>query len=188
MNLLAIDFETANGSSASACSIGCALWVEGEIIDNREILIRPHQSVGFFQYGNMKIHHITPTMVKNCPEWPDVFCDIAGLFENSLVVAHNALFDIGVLRSLNQLYGIEMNDFPYIDTVTVSRIIHPFLPNHKLNTVCEYLNFDFSHHQANSDALGCIAIMEDAMNLMETYDVEELIDRLKKKKKWYSGS
>ena len=134
------------------------------------------------------IHHISPDMVKDAPTWPDVFTDIAGKFSNCLVVAHNALFDIGVLRSLNKLYNIDMDDFPYVDTVTVSRVIHPFLPNHRLNTVCEYLNFDFSHHRANSDALGCIAIMEDAMNLMETYDVEELIDRLCLKEKWYSGN
>ena len=185
MRVLAIDFETANGSSASACSIGYCLWNDGEILENREILIKPHPSVGFFNYGNIRIHHITPDMVADAPSWPQVFEEIHELFDDSVVAAHNTMFDISVLKSLNSLYNIDMMNFPYIATVKISRVLHPFLPNHKLNTVCEYLNLEFNHHQANSDALGCIAIIEDAMNCMETFDVETLIDRMNLKINWY---
>ena len=69
MRVLAIDFETANGNSASACAIGYALMDNGEIIRSDEILIKPHPSVGYFNYGNVKIHGLTPDMVRFADEF-----------------------------------------------------------------------------------------------------------------------
>ena len=149
MRVLAIDFETANGNSASACAIGYALMDNGEIIRSDEILIKPHPSVGYFNYGNVKIHGLTPDMVRFADDWPMVYWQIKDCFRDSVVVAHNAMFDIAVLRSINDLYHIRMPDFTYVDTV--------------------------SHH-AGSDALGCIAIILDAMEIYDTYEINELLD------------
>ena len=178
MRILAIDFETANSHPASACSIGYCLWDEGEVVDSQEILIRPHPLHGTFQYWNIRIHGITPDMVEFSEEWPMVFLQIKDLFKDSIVVAHNAPFDIGVLRALNQLYRIDMDDFVYLDTVTISRLINPGLVNHRLNTVCEYLNVDLNHHHAQSDSFGCMAIMEEAMEQFGEYDVETLMEKM----------
>ncbi len=176
MRILAIDFETANGNMASACSIGYCLWSEGEVIDSQEILIKPHRSCNYFQYFNVQIHGITPDMVAFSDEWPFVFWQIKDHFRDSVVVAHNAPFDIGVLHALNDLYKIDMDDFVYLDTVQISRILNPGLINHKLNTVCDYLNVDLNHHHAQSDAFGCLAIMEEAMEQFGEYDIEKLMD------------
>lgn len=178
MRILAIDFETANQASESACSIGYCLWDNGEIIRSDEILIRPHRRFSYFNYFNIQIHGITPEMVKDADDWPAVYGQIAHMFIDSVVIAHNARFDIAVLRAINRLYGIEMNDFIFLDTVTISRIMHPFLPNHKLNTVCDYLNVDLNHHHAGSDALGCLAIMMDTMDAYGEYDVENIMELL----------
>ncbi len=176
MKVLAIDFETANSSPASACSIGLALFEDGELTVSREILIKPYPRFSSFNYFNMQIHHITPEMVADAESWPYVFNDIYRYFLDSVVIAHNAAFDMTVLRSMNTVYGIEMEDFPYLDTVALSRRIYPFLANHKLNTVAEYLNLDFNHHQAGSDALACLAIVESAMDVYGVYEIEELAE------------
>lgn len=183
MRVLAIDFETANSSPASACSIGFCLWEEGEVKDSREILIKPHYSVGYFAWQNIRIHGIHPEDVEFAEEWPYVFWQIRDLFTDSVVIAHNALFDIGVLKALNQLYGIDMDDFVYLDTVKISRMINPGLENHRLNTVCDYLEVGLNHHQAQSDAFGCLAILEEAMEVFGEYDVEALMDAM-----YYHGS
>ena len=178
MRVLAIDFETANAAPESACSIGYCLMDSGEILENDEILIKPHPRYGFFSYHNIEIHHITPKMVQNCESWPYVFCDITRLFDDSVVLAHNAGFDITVLRSLNRLYDIDMPDFLYLDTVGISRCLFPQLPNHKLNTVCDYLGLEFEHHRAKDDSMGCIAIIERAMEIYEEYDIEKLMKNM----------
>ena len=185
MRVLAIDFETANGNSASACAIGYALMDNGEIIRSDEILIKPHPSVGYFNYGNVKIHGLTPDMVRFADDWPMVYWQIKDCFRDSVVVAHNAMFDIAVLRSINELYHIKMPDFTYVDTVSISRVIHPQLINHKLNTVCEYLGYELDHHHAGSDALGCIAIILDAMEIYDTYEINELFDVMYMKQHHY---
>jgi len=175
MKVAAIDFETANGASQSACSIGCCIMEQGEITWQNEILIRPHPRYGRFDAFNITIHHITPDMVADQPEWPAVYPQVKTCFEDAVVVAHNAAFDMRVLKSLDELYGIGMADFMYLDTVQIARFLYPFLANAKLDTVCSYLNMDLQHHQAGSDALGCLQIINDLMGKYQTYDIQSLI-------------
>ena len=178
MRILAIDFETANSSPCSACSIGYCLWDSGEITDKAEILIRPHRLFGHFDWRNVRIHGIKQNQVRDAEEWPAVYERIKDCFRDSLVVAHNAVFDMGVLSSISTLYDVETIPFDYFDSVLLSRVIHPDLVNHKLNTVCDYLNVDLNHHHAGSDALGCLAIVMDAMDMTGIYDPEELVKAL----------
>ena len=70
-------------------------------------------------------------------------------------------------------------ELPYIDTVTVSRKVYPELYNHKLNTVCEYLSIDLSHHNGKSDAMGCLMILLKAMSAYDIYEPEEFIKRIR---------
>ncbi len=178
MRILAIDFETANSSACSACSIGYCLWDNGEIVEKNEILIKPHRLFGYFDWRNIRIHGIKQSMVKDADEWPAVYESIRHCFTDSLVVAHNAVFDMGVLASICTLYDINAEPFEYFDSVLLSRVIHPDLVNHKLNTVCEYLNVDLNHHHAGSDALGCLAIVMDAMDMTGIYDPQKLVQAL----------
>ncbi|MBQ3376379.1 MAG: hypothetical protein IJG49_08205 [Erysipelotrichaceae bacterium] len=177
MRILAIDFETANNSFCSACSIGYCLWDQGEIIRKGEILIKPHPRYGYFSAHNTAIHGLHKSDCDCAESWPYVFSDIYPLFDDSIIAAHNAMFDLKVLKSINELYGIEMDDFPYLDTVYLSRKMFPRLPNHRLNTVCEYLGFRFNHHQAGQDAFGCMAIIEAVMEMLDEYDIEKLLQK-----------
>ena len=186
MKVLAIDFETANGSFCSACSIGYCVMDNGEIIEKNEILIRPHPRYGYFSPDNTRIHGLKKEDCAGADSWPYVFNEIYHLFQDSVVVAHNAAFDLKVLKSINTLYGIDMEDFPYLDTVYLSRKMFPQLPNHRLNTVCEYLGFQFNHHQAGQDAFGCMAIIEAGMEMLNEYDIEQIVKRTGSRLKMFS--
>jgi len=93
-------------------------------------------------------------------------------------MAHNAMFDMTVLRSLFKLYNIDVPTLKYIDSLEIARKVYPFLRNHKLNTVCEHLEIDLNHHEALSDAKGSCLIALNTMALIQDFDVETLIDRL----------
>jgi len=178
MRLTAIDFETANNASQSACSIGIVVFEDGMLIYEECFLIKPQRYYSQFSPFNITIHHITPEMVRYAPEFDQVFPKLLPWLDNAVVVAHNAPFDIAVLRSLIQLYGLETPIVPYIDSVEVARKCYPRLDNHKLNTVCSALEIELDHHDALSDARGSALIIMNALAVMDEYDPQVLMNCL----------
>lgn len=73
LSFTAIDFETANSSRASACSVGLAKVQDGQIVDTWSHLIAPPEGHDVFHDMNIAIHGITPEMVASAPRWQDVF-------------------------------------------------------------------------------------------------------------------
>ena len=176
MKIVAIDFETANSSMASACSLGIAVYQDGELLDHFEWYIKPHPR--YFYFTNTYIHGITAEDVINEKEFVFYYDQLAEIFRDSLLVAHNALFDITVLNSVCDLYGLNHFPNPYLDTVYISRRIYPELFDHKLNTVSAYLEIDLSHHNAASDSFACLMILLKAMQACGCYEVEDFMEYL----------
>lgn len=181
MKIVAIDFETANASMASACSLGISSCENGVIGENKELYFKPHPKYNFFT--NTMIHGITAEMVKDEKAFSHYYEDIKRELENNIVVAHNTGFDVTVLNRECDLYGLEHINFKYIDTVEISRLVYPELYNHKLNTIAEYLNIDLNHHNASSDAYCCLIILLKCMEAYNIYDIEEFIKKTRIKAK-----
>ena len=177
MRIIALDFETANYNMASACSLGVAIYDEGEIVDNFEWYIKPHHRYNFFT--NTSIHGITAEDVENENEFVFYYEELATLLKDNVIVAHNASFDIGVLNAVCDVYNLDHLKNRYIDTVALSRRVYPELYNHKLNTVCEYLDIDLSHHNGKSDANGCLMILLKAMEKYDIYDLDEFLEKIR---------
>jgi DNA polymerase-3 subunit epsilon len=178
MRLSVIDFETANRFSESACSIGIVVFEDGELIHEAVYLIKPHHRYRFFDPFNISIHHITPHMVEHAPEFDEVVQFIIPWMDNAVLAAHNAPFDVGVLRSLIRLYDLDFPRVDVLDTVEVARKCYPRLDNHKLHTVCSALEIPLDHHEALSDAKGAALLVLNAMALCETFDPIEFASTL----------
>lgn len=161
-SILAIDVETANRDRRSICSVGWSLLVNGELSETNQILVNPEED---FDQGNIRVHGIRPSDVWDAPALPEVLESLYPLLnEVDLVMAHNAAFDMGALRKAIIKY--DLYEFPTIEygcTVKLSRKLYPRLPNHKLNTMAEYLNVPFIHHDAAEDARICALLMQDMM-------------------------
>lgn len=181
MRIVAIDFETANKHLCSACSIGISIYEDGEIISNNEFLIKPHHK--YFYFTNSNIHLITKEDVENEKEFIEYYDILKELFKDAIIIAHNANFDISVLNASCDLYDLEHFNNEYLDTVTLARRVYPELYNHRLNTVCEYLNIDLKHHNAKSDSMGCLLILLKSMEAYHTYEVDNLLNKLNLKLK-----
>lgn len=169
MKLVALDFETANANIASACSLGITIYIDGEIVDNYEWLIKPHNSC--FYFTNTYIHGIDKDDVINEKEFYEYYEKLSEILNGGIIVAHNACFDMNVLNSVCDLYGLDHFKNEYIDTVMVSRRVHPELYNHKLDTVAKYLNIELNHHNACSDSLACLCILLKAMQEKKIEDI-----------------
>ncbi|KRM88379.1 3'-5' exonuclease [Lacticaseibacillus thailandensis] len=158
MNFIAMDYETASGKRASACSVAIVVVRNDKVVDSFYNLINPETPFSPF---NIRIHHITPDMVANAPTFPELWPHIAPLFTRTqLVAAHNAQFDVSVLRKSLERYGLPTPQYQYIDTVATSRSFLPSLANHKLDTVSDALGITLNnHHNALADSYACARIL-----------------------------
>ncbi|ALJ36217.1 exonuclease [Azospirillum brasilense] len=153
MQAVAIDFETANESRTSACSIGVA-WIEdGRVVETEEHLIRPREMR--FNPFNTAVHGLRAEDVAGAPEFPEVWHRFARRLEGRLVLAHNASFDISVLRHTLDDYGLAWPACSYLCTVVLARKAWPQLAAHKLNYLADHLGIALDHHRAGSDAEAC---------------------------------
>lgn len=176
MNFVAIDFETANEKRNSACSVAVVEVKEGKLYDSFYALIRPPELR--FAYRNIEVHGITAQDVRNQPEFPFVWQKLAAYLENKIVIAHNASFDMSVLKNCLQTYSIPMPNFQHCCTVRIARKVWPDLENHKLNTLGNYFHIDFNHHNALDDARTCAAVALLAGKACKTPSFAEMVAKL----------
>ena len=181
MRLCVLDFETANGHPASACSLGLLVLEEGMVIQEWSSLLQPHPAYDRFDPMNVLIHGIKPEDVKDAPDFSSVYPELLAMMEGSILMAHNALFDMSVLKALLHAYGLKTPALQYIDSLEVARKMYPYLRNHKLNTVCEHLAIQLNHHDALSDAKGSALIAMNAMVEMNEFDVQRWMHQLRLK-------
>ncbi len=152
MKITCIDFETANSSRGSACSVGIAIILDGEIIETDEYLIKPHRSCAYFDPFNISIHGIRSQDVAASPDFKSLSSWLIEHLKADLVVAHNAAFDMSVLRAVCDLYHMPYPEFDYFCTYKAASRLWRHLHNHKLNTLCDYIGHEFKHHNAQADA------------------------------------
>lgn len=169
MNFVAIDFETATSLRTSACSIGICEVSGGRITARRSMLIRP-EPFEFNDY-NIKIHGITPAMVREAPRFCDCWQQIRPYIDGRLVIAHNASFDINVLCKTLDLFGLEYPTADYLCTVKLSQKAYPELESHKLNVLADAFDIRFSHHDACDDAYVCALVL---LHIMHDYRIDSL--------------
>lgn len=173
MKIVAIDFETANRYPASICAIGIATMEDGAVEETFYSLVKPNQEVSFFSRGNIMVHGIRPEDVEDAPTFKEIFLRIEPLFKDAIIVAHNANFDITCLKEACALADLTCPSFSYVDTVRLSRKAFPSLEHHRLNDVCQYCGIELNHHNALSDAYGCLLVVAQIMNLANVFDLKE---------------
>ncbi len=177
MNFAAIDFETANHSLDSVCALGLVIVEGGQIVQTVSRLVRPREL--YFDAFNVMIHGITEEVVKYAPEFNDIWPEIADLLEGRIILAHNASFDMNVLREVLHQYQIECPPYKNACTVKIARKTWPDLRNHRLNTVAHHLGINFKHHDALEDALACAQIAIKACELHQAGTIEDLYGKLR---------
>ena len=171
MRFTAIDFETANGGRASACSVGLAIVENGQIVRRWSHLIRPDPL--FFDPMNVSIHGIAPRDVRNAPSfaelWPTLLSHVSGP-----LVAHNAAFDMGVLRAALDDADLAYPDCDYVCSRVVAAIAWPERTSHALAPLADFLGISFAHHDAEEDATACALVALHACKRLNSPAIHDL--------------
>ena len=156
---LVFDVETPNARNDRMSAIGLTLVEDGQVRRTHATLINPET---WFDDFNIRLTGITPEAAGQAMNFPALWAYVRPLFDNSVLVAHNAVFDMHVLASCLRHYGLDHRAFyPYMCTVRMGRRIYPRLPDHRLNTMCEALDIPLDHHQAGSDSRAAAFLLAD---------------------------
>lgn len=170
MEFVALDFETANTSRNSVCSIGIVTIKDGKIIDEYYRLIRPKYL--YFNPDNIAVHGITQEMVMDKPSFEQLWPEIFTRLQHKHVVAHFAKFDINVLRSTLNAHYLPLPNFEYICSWILAKKAFPNLERHSLDIVAKHIGFEFQHHNALEDAKACAAIVN---NILQKTNAQDLL-------------
>lgn len=171
MKFTAIDFETANSSRSSACAVGLTIVDNGNVVGSLYKLIRPDPL--YFSPFNVSIHGITEKDVAEAPSfselWPELLATMSGP-----LVAHNASFDISVIRRSLDEAGITYPDLDYYCTRVIAKQTWPGQPTYALDHIAQLLGITFQHHNAADDARACALIALQACKLNKVSSLDEL--------------
>ena len=174
LDFTAIDFETANSSSASACSVGLVRVRGGEVVASASWLIKPPAGHDRFFDINVSIHGITPDRVRTAATWEEQLPDLLAFVGDDVLVAHNAGFDVAVLRRACEATAVDLPAIRSLCSVQLARKTYQ-LDSYRLPLVAAAVGFlDFAHHDALADALACAHIVIDAAGRAGASDVVEL--------------
>ncbi len=176
LDFTAIDFETANNSAASACSVGLVKVRDGVVVDSAYWLIKPPLGYDAFLEWNVRIHGIMAVDVVDALLWTEQLPDLVAFAENDHLVAHNASFDMGVIEAASRASFVTPPSYDYLCSLQVARKTY-HLDSYKLPSAAMAAGFeDFTHHNALADAEACAAIIVHAADRHGASNIAQLAE------------
>ncbi len=132
--------------------VGAVRIVNGRLLpqENMDQLVDPKRSI---PAATIPIHGITPAMVQGQPDIAQVLPALYAFAEDTVLVAHNAAFDMRCLQVKEAATGVVFNQ-PVLDTLLLSAVVHPQQESHRLEAIAERFNVTVvGRHTALGDAL-----------------------------------
>jgi DNA polymerase III subunit epsilon len=156
---LAVDTET-NGLAGDLCEmteVGAVLVGGGELHDTFDSLVRTERPLS---RGIQRFTGITQGMVESAPAAEEVLPELAEMLDGRVFVAHNARFDLAVLRQAFERAGLDWPNPPALCTVTLARRFAPLVRKRGLASLAGSLGIDVEEvHRALPDALTCARVL-----------------------------
>ena len=180
MDLIALDFETATNDPDSPCEMGLAIVRNGEVSEVRNWLIKPRQWP-YFSPFTIAVHGIRPEHVAQAPRFAEVWEEAMPLMQGNVVVAHNAAFDMNVLRSTLVSHRLPLPTFSYFCSASLSRRVWPGLKGYGLGPMCNMHGIRFTHHRAGNDAEAAAKLVLCASRKSGVSNVDDLLKQSKLK-------
>jgi len=152
---------------------------DGIELDRMEQLVDPRCTI---PTDVTKIHGITNEVVSGQPPIEDVLPEFVEFLGHSktILLAHNASFDVGFLSAAFSRCQAILPEHPVIDTLALSRQMLPRLRNHRLETVARHLRIaDSTEHRSLGDALvvqsAFLKLLAQAPTITTTADLFDFV-------------
>jgi DNA polymerase III epsilon subunit family exonuclease len=144
----------------------------GEILSVTNWMVNPGIPVPFYA---TEVHGITTEMVTNAPVFSSVWPEVAAFCQNSILLAHNATFDLGFLRAELERAGMESPALPVGDTLPLFRRWFPQAESHALEPLSVYLGVrGGNYHRAEADSFHVVNIFNKGMKHRPEMTLQQL--------------
>ncbi|HEY8907054.1 MAG TPA: exonuclease domain-containing protein [Rhodoferax sp.] len=153
--------------------IGAARIVNGKLLrhESFEQLVNPGRLI---PPVTIPIHGITQEMVTGMPPITVVLPAFYTFAQDTVLVAHNAAFDMKFLQLQEQATGLKF-DHPVLDTLLLSAVVHPNQESHRLEAIAERFNITvLGRHTALGDALVTAEVWLRLMPLLRAMGIDTL--------------
>ena len=174
-----LDLETTGFSfrTEKITEVGIMKVKNGEVIDEFSCFVNPEKPI---PQRVVEVTNITDDMVKDAETIDKVMPKVLEFVGDSVLVAHNADFDIGFLKyNANQL-GLSL-DNTYLDTLRLAKDLFPDFKKYKLGKIAEYLGIKVEvAHRALDDVDTTVKVLNVMLKMLKEKGVETLDDITKK--------
>ena len=150
---VAFDLETTGlYRRDTIIEIGAVRMKQGKEIDRFQTFVHPGKKL---HPKVVELTGITDDMLKGAPTVAEVLPKFREFVGDSVLVAHNADFDMNFVRRACEQLGIDW-DMTCVDTLTIAQCLMPEMGRFSLDAVAKKFDMaDFNHHRAGDDALVC---------------------------------
>ncbi len=159
----AFDTETT-GTEADkerVVEIGCVKFDRRGIIARYNVLINPEKPM---PAGAGAVNKITDEMLADKPKFAEVLPDFLRFIRNTVLVAHNASFDIGFINCELSRCCLTKLTHKVFDTLSFGREVYPGFPSHSLQNLAVNFNIEAKNaHRAEDDARVCMEFFNIAV-------------------------
>ncbi len=181
--IVVLDFESTglNTAKARIIEIGAVKLKEGTVTETFQQLVDPGEPL---PEKITEITGITDAALRGQPSAAEVLPKLLEFIGDDPVAAHNASFDVSLLRSELKRLGLKWTG-PVLDTLTYARKLYPKLKSYRLGALCKHLKVSLKNaHRAVHDAAAtarCLALMfeETREKYPETETDRQLNDTLR---------
>ncbi len=174
----AFDFETTGLSPAddAICEIGAVKFRGGEVNDTFQTLANPGMKVSA---DARAVSGLTNQQLATAPPVEEVLPDFLEFIADTVLVAHNAEFDMGFLRAAIQVYNLTPIRNLIVDTQALAEKAFPRKRSYSLQALADQLGVDpGAAHRALDDALTCMKVFNacvDQLSFMGDLPLSEVL-------------
>jgi len=172
-SFVVFDIETTGLSSSNdnIIEIGAVKIVNGIVTEYFSEFINPRRPIPF---KIVELTSITDEMVKDAPEITVILPKFMEFAKGSILVAHNATFDVSFVKRFCKELNIPF-DFGVLDTIPLAKFLYPELNRFKLNVVAKHLGISLiNHHRAVDDASATAKILLHSFNILKEMNITDL--------------
>ena len=183
MEFIAFDVETTGivAGVDQIVELGAVKFKDGKPEGVFSTLINPEQII---PEESIRVHNITNEMVQSQPKIHQVLPNFTEFCKDSIMVAHNAPFDVQFIKAAYEKHQIETPKVSILDTLILARKIFKGLPNYKLVTLTEYLKIPSTgFHRAQDDALYCAKVFLNILHRVfqnSSFELEKMANIMEK--------
>ena len=170
-----LDLETTGFSPVTEkiTEIGIMKLKDGKVIDEFSCFVNPEKPI---PARVVEVTNITDYMVQDAETIDKVFPKILEFIEGSVLVAHNAEFDIGFLKHNAKQLGYEF-DFTYLDTLSLARDLFPDYKTYKLGRIAKNLGIKVEvAHRALDDVDTTVKVFNIMLDMLKERGAQTLKD------------